>query len=193
MKSLFVSAFVGFGVTLGAFALFADNTFWSQGAGETTAAAHEESTTLALTAEPSVQSNHEDKTAHHKAHSQHRKPQADDMSIALRPKESKKVAAKSLDLGSGSTASFQSTTVPKTGKWSVQIASYKTEADANSKLSTMKNDGFDGFVESAEVNGASVYRVKIGPVSTKTEAQALHAKITQMPGLSGSILSKSQH
>lgn len=195
MKSLFVSAFVGFGVTLGAFALFADNSFWSQDASTASAAPHEDSATLALTAEPSIQEQPTEHGEHAAKSGHHRKPQAEEMSIALRPKDSKVVAAKKLDLGHSevTTTSMRSVVEPKLGgKWSVQIASFKTEAEANTKLASMKKDGFDGFIENAEVNGNQVYRVKIGPVANKSEAQAMHAKLIQMPGLAGSILSKSK-
>lgn len=195
MRSVLISAFIGFSVTLGAFALFADNSFWSQGAGESAGYSRSDSATLALTSEPSIQDSRGDHSSK-ESKKDKRKPQNEEMSIALRPKSEKPKTEKKVakaDFKSVQTTSLRSASEPKLGAWSVQIASYKSEKQAQEKLSSMSNQGFNGFVEQAEVNGAQVFRVKIGPVETKTEAQSLQSKLAQLPGLSGSILSKAKN
>lgn len=192
MKSVLVSAFVGFSVTLGAFALFADHSFWSQDSNSTVGMNHTESATLAMTAEPSVQ-----ESASESPKAKHRKPQSEEMSIALRPKEAKEIGKTEIKKAAASKVTDEKSAPkaqmgPSFDKWSVQIASFKTQADADAKLSEMKKNGYDGFVEQAQVGGSDVFRVKIGPVATRTEAQKLQSQMVQLPGLAGSILSKSK-
>ncbi len=77
------------------------------------------------------------------------------------------------------------------GAWGVQVASMKTQAEANEKVKSIEKLGFSSYIEEASVNGKSYYRVKLGPAATKQEAQALKERASQHKELSGAYVSKN--
>lgn len=86
--------------------------------------------------------------------------------------------------------SLPSNTVASNLAWGVQVASMKSQDEAAEKVKSLEKLGFSSYIEEASVNGKSYYRVKLGPVATKAEAQALKEKASQYKELSGAYVSK---
>ena len=58
------------------------------------------------------------------------------------------------------------------GKYTVQIASFGTEKEAQTKSAELKEKGFSAFYVSANVKGTMWYRVSVGLFTTQKEAEA---------------------
>lgn len=62
------------------------------------------------------------------------------------------------------------------GAWVVQVASFSTEDDARA-MAKQLGEAYDVFYTSAQVNGATWYRVRIGPFDTGAEAKNAAAEL----------------
>jgi cell division septation protein DedD len=78
----------------------------------------------------------------------------------------------------------------KENGWGVQVASLKTQKDADEKLALVQAKGFKAYIEQADVQGSQVFRVKVGPSASKAEAQALRKQVIQHPEFSGAFITK---
>ncbi len=59
---------------------------------------------------------------------------------------------------------------PSGPAYAIQIASYDSRSRAQSELDRLKGMRFNGYIDSSTVNGSRYYRVRIGPVSSKSKA-----------------------
>lgn len=57
-------------------------------------------------------------------------------------------------------------------KYTLQIASSQNKVNANDLLNRLKKDGYDAFIQTAVVEGATYYRIRIGRFETFKEAQS---------------------
>ena len=202
MRKLWISMGVGFALTVVAFAVIADNSFWSPAVG--TAKAPEttdKAESLSLTDEPGLQKKGAKNTeaAPIRRVADKRTPQNDSieesgakddshgagMTVALHPVKktfshvegtAQKTAAKSA-LTESATVSKEEDDSRGPRVFSVQIASYKTKEEAESKLAEIKKSGFSGFVLAADVNGTQYFRVRVGPFPSKDEAAGTQTKL----------------
>ncbi|WP_018861467.1 MULTISPECIES: SPOR domain-containing protein [unclassified Thioalkalivibrio] len=57
--------------------------------------------------------------------------------------------------------------------WAVQVGSYRAGGNAREEESRLRDAGWPAFIDESEAEGRSIYRVKVGPVAQRDEAQKL--------------------
>lgn len=63
----------------------------------------------------------------------------------------------------------------------VQVASYSTQADANTRRDKLRSEGVtNAFVESTTVNGKPTFRLRVGPFSSRDAAQAAQTRLRSL-------------
>ena len=81
-----------------------------------------------------------------------------------------------------------STLAPSAGKnagWAVQVGSFASPATAQGLARKLESQGFNAFVRSVNINGKQLYRVRVGPMADRGDAEATLAKLkTKQPGAS---------
>lgn len=64
------------------------------------------------------------------------------------------------------------------GEFSLQVASYRSANDARVQRDRLRNAGVsNAYVQSATVNGSQVFRLRVGPFSSKEAAQAAQTRL----------------
>lgn len=76
------------------------------------------------------------------------------------------------------------------GKFTVQVASYSDEAEAQKFAGELKNKGYSAFYIPAKVRGQNWYRVNVGMFPTQDEAQQYRAKLMTEAKVSAAIIQK---
>ncbi|MEZ0392345.1 MAG: SPOR domain-containing protein [Pseudobdellovibrionaceae bacterium] len=76
------------------------------------------------------------------------------------------------------------------GKFTVQVASYSTEKEAQSMAADLKAKGFSAFYVSAKVKGQTWYRVSVGLFTTSKEADAYKKDLISRAKVSSAIVQK---
>ena len=61
--------------------------------------------------------------------------------------------------------------------WVIQIASFAREADARALAAKLKEKGYNVNVLSSEVVGQPRYRVEVGPLANRNDAQAMQKEL----------------
>jgi DedD protein len=65
-----------------------------------------------------------------------------------------------------------------TGPWSVQVAAFKTQAQADTLQKQLNQAGFDAYVASAAgADGQTNYRVRVGRFNSKAEAERMVERV----------------
>ena len=59
------------------------------------------------------------------------------------------------------------------GSWAIQVNAFPVERDAQSLSQKLKKKGYDAYVVSANIQGRTWYRVRVGNFATRQEARAL--------------------
>lgn len=72
--------------------------------------------------------------------------------------------------------------------WVVQAASYRDAAGAEAMADRLMEAGFKAFVRSAEVDGAEVHRVFVGPMVLRKRAEEQKARIDASLGVDSLVL-----
>ena len=67
-------------------------------------------------------------------------------------------------------------------KWSVQISAAPAKDVADTLAQRLKDKGYDGYVVEAEVNGQTYYRVRVGHVAAREEAESLRQSLAHQEG-----------
>lgn len=76
----------------------------------------------------------------------------------------------------------------KTGTgWVFQVASLNERDKADAMVANLKAKGFPAFVEEAEVNGRTYYRVRVGPRQERKDIDALAASVRDKTGQAGQV------
>jgi len=57
--------------------------------------------------------------------------------------------------------------------WAVQVNAYPNERDAKSLAKKLQDKGYDAYVVSADIRGKTWYRVRVGRLASRQEAQEL--------------------
>jgi cell division septation protein DedD len=86
-------------------------------------------------------------------------------------------------------AATHATSSSKAGGWAVQLAAVSGQADANALRDKLRAAGFDGFVDSVNVGGKQLWRVRAGPQTQRADAQRVHDQIKTRLGIDGNIVS----
>lgn len=107
------------------------------------------------------------------------KPRTDDGSVALALLEGRQ------------PSQAAAAAKPSTGNVVLQVAAYATEADAQSRREKLVAAGVtNAYVESAESNGKTAYRLRVGPFPTRDAAEAAQARLRQLGYNNGLIFNK---
>ena len=61
---------------------------------------------------------------------------------------------------------------PTSGRWAVQVGSFSTEATAERVAKQLRDQGQSAFVMPVKSGGATLYRVRLGPMTDRASAEA---------------------
>lgn len=76
------------------------------------------------------------------------------------------------------------------GKFTVQVAAYPQEAEAQKMASDLKSKGYSAFYIPANVKGTTYYRVSVGQFATQKEATTYRAEFLAKSKLGSAIVQK---
>ncbi len=76
------------------------------------------------------------------------------------------------------------------GKFTVQVASYPTEKEAQNMSADLKAKGFSAFYVSAKIKGATWYRVSVGLFTTTKEAEAYKKDLLTRAKVASALVTK---
>jgi septal ring-binding cell division protein DamX len=76
------------------------------------------------------------------------------------------------------------------GKFTVQVASYPDEAEAQKHASELKDKGYSAFYVPANIKGKTYYRVSVGQFATQKEAQSYRAEFIGKAKVGSAIVQK---
>jgi cell division septation protein DedD len=71
--------------------------------------------------------------------------------------------------------------------FAVQLAAFSKPADATALRDKVRAAGFSAFTESVTTDKGSLTRVRVGPVATRAEADALKAQVKAKVGVDGIV------
>jgi cell division septation protein DedD len=71
--------------------------------------------------------------------------------------------------------------------FALQVGAFGKETDANALRDKLRGNGFSAFVEPVSTDSGRLFRVRVGPVSTRAEADQLKAQVAARNGLSGIV------
>ena len=91
--------------------------------------------------------------------------------------------------GTSTPATSTATHTARAGGWAVQLAAVSSQADANALRDKLRAAGFDGFVDSVRSGGRTLWRVRAGPQTQRTDAQRVHDQIKAKLGIDGNVVS----
>jgi cell division septation protein DedD len=91
--------------------------------------------------------------------------------------------------GTSTPAASTATHTAKAGGWAVQLAAVSSQADANALRDKLRAAGFDGFVDSVQSGGRTLWRVRAGPQTQRADAQRVHDQIKAKLGIDGNVVS----
>ena len=72
--------------------------------------------------------------------------------------------------------------------WSVQLGSFAEQDNASRLVAKLEEARLPGYVERSSENGASIWKVRVGPVIARDEAEQLRARLARDFGLEGLLL-----
>ena len=94
------------------------------------------------------------------------------------------------DVSGTSTPTTSTTThTARAGGWAVQLAAVSSQADAIALRDKLRAAGFDGFVDSVQSGGRTLWRVRAGPQTQRADAQRVHDQIKAKLGIDGNVVS----
>lgn len=73
--------------------------------------------------------------------------------------------------------------------FAVQVGSFRSQDNAVSLRNRLREQGFSAFVEEFSVNGSAIYRLRVGPVIERSEAETLMRRLKQDAQLEGLVMS----
>lgn len=76
------------------------------------------------------------------------------------------------------------------GKFTIQVAAYADEAEAQKMASSLKNKGYSAFYFPANVHGKTWYRVSVGQFATQKEAQTYKSEFMAKSKMDTAIIQK---
>jgi cell division septation protein DedD len=91
--------------------------------------------------------------------------------------------------GTSTPATSTATHTARAGGWAVQLAAVSSQTDANALRDKLRAAGFDGFVDSVRSGGRTLWRVRAGPQTQRTDAQRVHDQIKAKLGIDGNVVS----
>lgn len=80
------------------------------------------------------------------------------------------------------------TTNATTDQWIVQVGSFSREDNARVLKDKLKGNGYAAYLESAKSDVGPVYRVRIGPMADRSDAEKLVSKLSKQGGYRAIVL-----
>ncbi len=77
---------------------------------------------------------------------------------------------------------------PRAGGYAVQLAALGSSAEANALRDKLRAGGFDGFVDTVNVGGRTLWRVRAGPQTQRADAERVRDQIKAKLGLGGNVV-----
>ena len=74
--------------------------------------------------------------------------------------------------------------------WAVQVKAFTRGGDAQVLASKLKGKGYDAYVVSTTIRGKTWHRVRVGRLSTRTEARSLLERLKTREKFTGAIITK---
>lgn len=71
---------------------------------------------------------------------------------------------------------------PAAAGWAVQLGSFSARGNADALAGRLLGAGFEAFVQRVQVTNGTMYRVRVGPVADRDEAEALAARVRESSG-----------
>jgi cell division septation protein DedD len=71
--------------------------------------------------------------------------------------------------------------------FAVQVAAFSSQADADELVARARAAGFSAFTETVSIGASKLVRVRVGPVSTRAEADRLQAQVKAKLGIDGLV------
>ncbi len=78
------------------------------------------------------------------------------------------------------------------GDWVVQQASFGSQSNAESFRQTLAGQGYNAYVRAAEVGGKQMYRVFVGPLSSKEAAGRVRDELQRHHDNKGSVVAYNE-
>jgi len=75
-----------------------------------------------------------------------------------------------------------------TGAWLVQLGAFSSEVNAGNLVNRLKTDGFAAFARDVSVNGRTMYRVLVGPMKNRQEADRLQQRLSESTRLKAIVV-----
>ncbi len=72
--------------------------------------------------------------------------------------------------------------------WAVQVGSFSDSVNATKLRNTLRTKGFPAFVEQAKGDNGVSYRVRVGPVLARSEAEAIQEKLAATGSAKGIVV-----
>jgi cell division septation protein DedD len=76
------------------------------------------------------------------------------------------------------------------GAWAVQLAAFSDEASANKLRDRLRDQGFDGYVDSVNTSKGKLWRVRAGPFASRDVAETRRVQIAGKLKISGNIVTQ---
>ena len=77
---------------------------------------------------------------------------------------------------------------PAAGGWVVQVASLTAAAGAQRLVDELREKGFSAFITRSQVEGKAYHRVRLGPLASRREADAMVESLRMKTGYQGQAL-----
>lgn len=87
-------------------------------------------------------------------------------------------------------AAAEDTAPAEEGGFAVQVGGFGSRDNAVRLRERLRADDFESWVDEAEVDGRTVYRVRVGPVAERAQAEALAQRLAEAHELPGLIIAR---
>lgn len=64
--------------------------------------------------------------------------------------------------------------------WAVQVGSFSAQANASGLRDSLRSKGYPAYVEQVKLASGTSYRVRVGPVLSRADAEAIQAKLAKI-------------
>jgi DedD protein len=75
-----------------------------------------------------------------------------------------------------------------TGGWAVQVFSFESAAEAETRLASVRDGGLDAYRVDAMVGGVTRYRVRVGPYGSEADAREALGQVSSSLGVPDAIV-----
>src|SRR5581483_8592251 len=74
------------------------------------------------------------------------------------------------------------------GGWTLQVAAYSSGEQARAMRDRLRQLGYNAYLTSSQSASATIWRVRVGPLATRADADALRAQIAQRMNIQGTVM-----